>query len=159
IPKDLALRKPDATALWVARPMLVLTKLFRPFVVLMLVTKKDLLRCFGMQPSTAGETPHSIEELSLLVEDSQGYGILNQTQADLVQWTLHPSGKKVKDCLVPREKMVALKLKTSPEQLLEVLGEEAYARMPVFDDDLDNIVGIVNTQTLLQQIILNGLLM
>jgi CBS domain containing-hemolysin-like protein len=158
IPKDLALRKPDDTALWVAKPMLAVTKLFRPFVVLMLATKKGLLRCFGVQPATPGETAHSIEELSLLVEESQGHGTLNQTQADLVQRTIHLSGKKVQDCLVPREKMVALKLKTSPEQVLEVLREKAYTRMPVFDDDLDNIVGIVNTKILLHQIDLKGLL-
>jgi CBS domain containing-hemolysin-like protein len=156
IPKDLALRKPDDTALWVASPMLVVTKLSRPFVVLMLVTKKVLLRCFRMQPATPGETAHSIEELSLLVEDSQDYGTLNQTQAEFVQRTIHLSGKKVKDCLVPREKMMALKLKTSPEQILEVLREKAYTRMPVFDDDLDNIVGIVNTKVLFHQISLNG---
>ena len=157
IPKDMALRKPDGTALWVARPMLLFIKLSRPFVALMLVTKNFILRCFGIQPATTSETAHSIEELSLLVEDSQDSGILSRTQAELVQKTFRLSGKKVKDCLVPREKMVALELKTSPEQVLEVVRKTAHTRMPVYDGDIDNIVGIVNTKNLFYLFSLKGL--
>lgn len=157
LPKDMALRKPDGTALWVARPMLLFMNLSRPFVALMLVTKNAILRCFGIQPATTSETAHSIEELSLLVEDSQDSGILSRTQAELVQKTFRLSGKKVKDCLVPREKMVALELKTSPEQVLEVVRKTAHTRMPVYDGDIDKIVGIVNTKNLFYLFSLKGL--
>jgi CBS domain containing-hemolysin-like protein len=157
IPKDIALRKPSGTALWVARPMLLFSKLSRPFVALMLVTKNIILRSFGIQPATTGETAHSIEELSLLVEDSQDSGVLSRTQAELVQKTFRLSGKKVKDCLVPREKMVALELKTSPEQVLEVVRKTAHTRMPVYDGDIDKIVGIVNTKNLFYLFSLKGL--
>jgi putative hemolysin len=157
IPKDIALRKPSGTALWVARPMLLFSKLSRPFVSLMLVTKNFILRSFGIQPATTSETAHSIEELALLVEDSQDSGILSRTQAELVQKTFRLSGKKVKDCLVPREKMVALELKTSPEQVLEVVRKTAHTRMPVYDGDIDKIVGIVNTKNLFYLFSLKGL--
>lgn len=157
IPKDMALRKPDGTALWVARPMLLFMRLSRPFVALMLATKNAILRCFGIQPATTSEMAHSIEELSLLVEDSQDSGILSRTQVELVQKTFRLSGKKVKDCLVPRDKMVALELKTAPEQVLEVVRKTAHTRMPVYDGDIDNIVGIVNTKNLFYLFSLKGL--
>lgn len=157
IPKDLALRKPDEIALGVARSMVLLTKMSRPFVVLMLVTKNVILRCFGIKPASIGEAAHSIEELSLLVEHSQDQGILNQTQAEVVQRTIRLSGKHVKDCLVPRDKMVALELKTSPQQVFEISRETAHTCMPVYDGDTDNVVGIVNTKTLYQQFSQNSL--
>lgn len=157
IPKDVALRHPDGTALWVARPMLLFMKLSRPFVALILFTKNAILRTFGIQPATTSETAHSIEELSLLVEDSQGSGILSRTQAELVQKTFHLSGKQVKDCLVPRDKMVALELKTPPERVLEVVRRTAHTRMPVYDGDIDKIVGIVNTKNLFYLFSLKGL--
>lgn len=157
IPKDVALRHPDGTALWVARPMLLFMKISRPFVALILFTKNAILRSFGIQPATTREMAHSIEELSLLVEDSQGSGILSRTQAELVQKTFHLSGKRVKDCLVPRDKMVALELKTPPERVLEVVRKTAHTRMPVYDGDIDKIVGIVNTKNLFYLFSLKGL--
>ena len=157
IPKDMALRKPDGTALWVARPMLLFIKLSRPFVAVMIVTKNFILRCFGIQPATVGQTAHSIEELAFLVEDSQDSGILSRTQAEVVQKTFRLSGKKVRDCLLPREKMVALEIKTPPEKVLEVVRQTAHTRMPVYDGDIDNIVGIVNTKNLFYLFSLKGL--
>jgi putative hemolysin len=157
IPKDVALRKPDSTALWVAKPMLLFMKLSRPFVALMLFTKNAILRRFGIQPATTSETAHSIEELSLIVEDSQDSGILSRTQAEVVEKTIRLSGKQVKDCLIPRDKMVALELRTSPEQVLEVVRRTAHTRMPVYDGDIDNIVGIVNTKNLFYLFSLRGL--
>ncbi len=157
LPKDLALKKPDRTALWVAQPMLLFRKLTRPFVALMVVTKNGILRCFGGQPATTSEVTHSVEELALLVEDSQESGILSRTQAEVVQKTFRLSGKQVKDCLVPKDKMVALELHTSPEQVLEVVRATAHTRMPVYEGDIDNIVGIVNTKNLFHLFSLKGL--
>ncbi len=157
LPKDLALRKPDRTALWVAQPMLIFRKLTRPFVALMVVTKNGILRCFGVLPSPTSEATHSIQELALLVEDSQESGILSRTQAEVVQKTFRLSGKQVKDCLVPKDKMVALELHTSPEQVLEVVRKTAHTRMPVYEGEMDNIVGIVNTKNLFHLFSLKGL--
>ena len=58
------------------------------------------------------------------------------------------SDKKVADCMVPREKMAALELSTPPDKVLEAVRSGAHTRMPVYDGDLDNIVGIVNTKDL-----------
>src|SRR5437762_2203858 len=91
---------------------------------------------------------HSVEELSLLIEDSQDSGVLSAKQVELVQKVFRLSGKKVKDCMVPREKMAALELRTPPEQALEAVRRGAHTRMPVYDGELDNVVGIVNTKDL-----------
>lgn len=157
IPKDIALRKPDDTALWVARPMLIFIRISRPFADLMLMTKYAILRCFGVQPATDGEAAHSIKELLLLVEDSQDSGIISRTQAEVVQRTFRLSGKQVGDCLVPKERMAALELKTSPQKVLEIVRQTAHTRMPVYDGEIDKIVGIVNTKDLFHLFSLNGL--
>ncbi len=91
------------------------------------------------------------------MEDSQDSGILSRTQAEVVQKTFRLSGKKVKDCLLPREKMVALEIKTPPERVLEVVRQTAHTRMPVYDGEIDNIVGVVNTKNLFYMFSLKGL--
>ncbi|HEV3263136.1 MAG TPA: CBS domain-containing protein, partial [Gemmataceae bacterium] len=64
--------------------------------------------------------------------------------------------KRVKDCLVPREKMAALELHSPPDKVMEAVRLGAHTRMPVYDGDLDNIVGIVNTKDLFFLFSLHG---
>jgi putative hemolysin len=81
IPKSLALQKPDGTALWVAPPLVVFSKLTRPFVALMNGTGNAILRLSGFRSATAGEMVHSVDELELLIEDTEEAGILTPVQA------------------------------------------------------------------------------
>jgi CBS domain containing-hemolysin-like protein len=99
---------------------------------------------------------HSVDELMLLIEDTEEAGILDPDQAEFVQNVFHLSDKKVGDCLVPREKMAALELNTPPDKVLEAVRNGAHTRMPVYDTELDNIVGIVNTKDLFHLFSLRG---
>src|SRR6266545_4141061 len=76
IPKTLALQTPDSTALWVARPLLVFAKLTRPLIRLMNGTANGLLRLAGYNPASREAMIHSVEELALLVEDTEEAGLL-----------------------------------------------------------------------------------
>lgn len=156
IPKTMALEKPDETALWVARPLVLFAKLTRPLVVLMNGTGALILRWFGFRPAHGEQMVHSVDELSMIVEDTEEAGLLDAVQADVLQKVFRLSGKTVKDCMVPREKMDALELRTPADQALEVVRRTGHTRMPVFDGDPDNIVGIVNTKDLLYYFSLAG---
>jgi CBS domain containing-hemolysin-like protein len=89
-----------------------------------------------------------VDELRLLVEDTQEAGLLDADQADMVLNVFALTDKKVRDCLVPREKMSALDVATPPDKVLEIARLGAHTRMPVFDSTPDKIVGIVNTKDL-----------
>jgi CBS domain containing-hemolysin-like protein len=91
---------------------------------------------------------HSIDELTLLIEDTEEAGLLDPDQAEFVQNVFRLSNKRVRDCLVPRDKMATLELNSAPEKVLEAVRSGAHTRMPVYSGDLDNIVGIVNTKDL-----------
>jgi CBS domain containing-hemolysin-like protein len=121
VPKTVALQTPDHTALWVARPLMVFAGLAHPIIRVMNGTGNALLRLAGFQPARGAEMVHSVEELSLLVEDSQESGVLSKKQAELVQKILRLSGKRVWDCMVPRDNMTALEVRTPPEQVLDAV--------------------------------------
>ena len=78
-------------------------------------------------------------------------------QATLVKRAFELSDKKVRDVMVPRERVTTLRLGSSEEEILEVCRESAHTRMPVWDDDPDHIVGIVNTKDLFSIFSLKGL--
>jgi putative hemolysin len=148
IPKNMALQAPDRTALWLGRPLQVFVRLTRPASMLINGTGRLVLRLRGYQPSSGKPMVHSVEELALLIEDTEEAGILNPEQADMVQNVFRLSNKRVSDCMVPREKMGMLELTSPSDKILEAVRSGAHTRMPVYDGTPDNIVGIVNTKNL-----------
>jgi putative hemolysin len=148
LPKTLALQSADRTSLWVVRPLIVFAKLTRPLIVLMSGTANRLARLIGFEPPSGEGIVHSVEELELLIEDTEEAGLLSADQADFVANIFRLSNKRVRDCMVPREKMAVLELNTPPDKVLEAVRSGAHTRMPVYDGTLDNIVGIVNTKDL-----------
>jgi putative hemolysin len=156
IPKTMALQKPDQTALWVAPLLNVFARLSRPLIYAMNGTGNFILRLWGFQQASGREMVHSIEELSLLIEDTEEAGILGQTEADVVQKAFKLSGTTVGDCMVPRDKMAALEVSTPLDNVLEAVRGETHTRMPVYKGDLDNVVGIVNTKDLFHLVNLRG---
>jgi CBS domain containing-hemolysin-like protein len=157
IPKTVALQTRDSTALWIAGPLNVFARLTRPLILLMNGTGNYILRLWGYQPAdTAAEMVHSVQELALLIEDTEEAGILEPEQAEFVQNVFRLSDKSVCDCMVPADKMATLELNTPPDRVLELVRRGAHTRLPVYEGQLDNIVGIVNTKDLFYLFSLRG---
>jgi putative hemolysin len=156
IPKTLSLQTPDRFALWLATPLNVFVKLTRPLILLINGSGNAIIRLCGYKPASSEDLVHSVDELVLLIEDTEEAGILDSEQADLAQNVFLLSKKRVRDCMVPREKMAALELNTPPERVLEAVRSGAHTRMPVYDGELDKIVGIVNTKDLFYLFSLRG---
>jgi CBS domain containing-hemolysin-like protein len=148
LPKAVALQASDRAALWLAAPLNVFAKLSRPLVALIAGSGNRVLRRFHFLPLSGNESVHSVEELLLLIEDTEEAGMIDPNQADIVENVFLLSNKKVRECLVPRDKMAALELSTPPEKVLEAVRQGAHTRMPVYEREIDNVVGIVNTKDL-----------
>ncbi len=148
MPKIAALEAAEPIALWTAGPVLALAHLTAPLIRLMNGSSAWLLRRLGFRRVAASGDIHTIDELRLLIEDTEEAGLLEPDQADFVLNVFALSHKKVRDCMVPREKMAVLDLNMPPEKVLETVRHGAHTRLPVYDGQLDNIVGIVNTKDL-----------
>jgi CBS domain containing-hemolysin-like protein len=148
IPKNVALQATERTVLWLATPLVVFARLTRPLTLLMSGTANIVLRLFGFQPAQGEESVHSVEELLLLIEDTEEAGVLDADTADYLENVFRLSGKKVRECMIPADKMMALELNTPPEGVLEAVRKGAHTRMPVYEGNVNNIVGIVNTKNL-----------
>ena len=156
IPKTMTIQAPDRTALWMSGPLTLFARLTRPLIVLMHGTANFVLRRLGYDPASNKSLVHSVDELSLLIEDTEEAGILHPEQAELVQNIFELANKRIGDCLVPREKMSALELNTPPDKVLEAVRSDAHTRLPIYEGELNNIVGIVNTKDLFHLFSLQG---
>jgi CBS domain containing-hemolysin-like protein len=157
IPKSVALQMSDRMALWLARPLRIFGWIARPVIAVIHGAGNGLLRLAGLQPASGEAQVHSVEELLLLVEDQEEAGVLDADQAELVENVFRLTNKRVRDCMVPREKMATLELSTPPEKVLEAARSGAHTRMPVYEGDPDNVVGIVNTKDLFYLFSLQGI--
>ena len=158
-PKSLALDRAEAVALVVAGPLLTFGRVFRPLTVAMKVSGKKVVDMLKLPPPPPGQEVHSVEELGMLVEETQEAGILSEEHASYVQNVFELTDKVVCDVMVPREKVVTLNLQASEEKILDTARETAHTRMPVWEDSPDHIVGIVNTKNLFHVFSVRGLVL
>jgi CBS domain containing-hemolysin-like protein len=156
-PKAVALQRAEDVALLVAGPLLTFGKVFRPFIRVMNGAGNLVVRMLRLPPVTSRHLVHSVDELSMLVEETQEAGVIPADQAIYVQNVFELSDKTVRDVMVPRDKVVTLPINASEEQVLEVARETAHTRLPVWEGDPNNIVGIVNTKDLFHLFSLKGL--
>jgi CBS domain containing-hemolysin-like protein len=156
-PKAISLQRPDTVSLWVAQPLLWFSKIMRPFIVIMNGMGNVVVRLLGFQPVSGHEMVHSVEELALLIEETRRAGVLPRDQAEYVRNVFRLPAKKVRDCLVPRERMATLELNMPEDKILEAVRDGAHTRMPVYEGHPDNIVGIVNTKDLFHLLSLRGM--
>jgi CBS domain containing-hemolysin-like protein len=156
-PKAIALQKPDAVSLWVAQPLLWFSTVMRPAIALMNGAGNGVVRLLGFKSISGTQMVHTVEELALIIEETRQAGVLPRDQAEYVRNVFRLPAKKVRDCLVPLEKMAALELHMPEQKILQQVRAGAHTRMPVYDGHVDNIVGIVNTKDLFHLFSLRGM--
>ncbi|MCS6866376.1 MAG: hemolysin family protein [Gemmata sp.] len=148
MPKLAALQESERVGLWVASPVTLLARISGPLIRLMNGSSAWFLRRLGYRANGDAGEIHTVEELRLLVEDTQEAGLLDPDQADMVLNVFALTNKTVRDCMVPRDKMSILDVATPPDKVLEAVRRGAHTRLPVYESHPDNIIGIVNTKDL-----------
>ena len=145
-PKALALDRPGSVALACARPLLLFARVFRPIIATMNAAGGALVGLLGVVNVGQRELVHSPEELSLLVDEARDAGQIRPYAGRILGNVFRLSKTCVRDVMVPRERVFAVHRGTQAEELLDILREEGYTRIPVYDRDLDDIVGILHAK-------------
>ena len=148
-PKSLAIQKSVRTTLAVSLPLRFFFVVFRPFIWLLNGFANFILRLLGITTLEGGEMHHSSEELQYLLEQGKETGALDSNEHELIQNVFDFNERVVKNIMVPRTKISGIEVDTPKEELLEILITEGYSRMPVYDDVIDKIIGIVHAKDIL----------
>lgn len=141
-PKTVALVMPERLSGWVAVPLILFAKLMTPFIALLNGTANASLRLFGIQPMSESRHVHSPEELRMLVMQARAHGTLDESDSAMLAGVFDFHEKKVQDVMRPRTEMVALPIDASEEDVRATLERERYSRYPVYQDTLDEVVGV-----------------
>ena len=147
LPKCISLRHPETLSLLIATPMDMFITLFKPFVWLLEVSGNKILAACHANSEDASLV-HSTEELDMLVDASYNEGVLNETEAEMLYNMFKFSDLMAKQVMIPRTDMVCIPNDISYEELTkETLGNQ-YTRYPVYEDNIDKILGFIHVKDL-----------
>ena len=141
-PKTVALVMPERLSGWVAMPLMFFARLMTPFIALLNGTANAFLRLFGIQPMSESRHVHSPEELRMLVMQARAHGTLDESDSAMLAGVFDFHEKKVQDVMRPRTEMAALSIDDTEAEVRETLSRERYSRYPVYQESLDDVVGV-----------------
>jgi CBS domain containing-hemolysin-like protein len=141
-PRAAALNHPEEVSRWLVPPLMVFAWITAPFTWLLNKSAELVLRIFG-QTMSAEENVHSADELRILVEQSQEVGALERQDAALIEGVFEFSEKNAREVMTPRTAIDALDIESTLDEALALVVETQRSRYPVYEESIDNIVGLV----------------
>jgi putative hemolysin len=155
-PKLLAVKNTERAALFVGPVMEVFIKLFSPVIAVFSGSSDIIIKLLRIKQAKRSPLVTE-EELRLMIEIGKEEGFVSDEEGKMLQRIFEFGDISVGQVMVPRERMVAVDIENSPEQLLNIFVEEGHARLPVYKKSTDNIVGIIYANDLLYLIRDKGL--
>ncbi|HCF55708.1 MAG TPA: hypothetical protein DEU03_21810 [Bacillus sp. (in: Bacteria)] len=145
-PKTMAIQKAERVTLLLAGPLMMFYKIMYPFIWVLNGSARVITGLFGLKPASEHEVAHTEEELRLILSDSYESGEINQAEYKYVNNIFEFDNRIAKEIMVPRTEIVGFYLEDSVEEHMKVIQNERYTRYPIFGEDKDDIIGMVNVK-------------
>lgn len=141
-PKRIALQKSEQIAMFAIKPVLFISKIASPFVKMLTSSTNLLLKIFGMNLEDLEEKV-SEEEIRSMIKVGEENGVINEIEKDMIDSIFKFDDTLAKEIMTPRINVFALEVSTPINELLDKITEEQYSRIPIYDDDIDDIIGVL----------------
>jgi CBS domain containing-hemolysin-like protein len=156
LPKSIALRYTERTALATAWPTVIFGSIFRPFVWSLNKTAALLLWMIRLQLPTGEQMGHSVEELKMLVSASTDSGELEPHEETMLHKVFEFEDRLVREVMIPRNAMTAVDEQTTIAEFLQTFSEVRHARYPIYLPSVDNVTGFIAIKDVLRAIASQG---
>ena len=150
VPKSLALQQAERLVLWITPPMLWTKTAFYPFVIGLNAVGNLVLKAFGVdRQEHNADQYYTPEELQLIVQESEELGALRAESGHMLQELFAFGDRTAGEIMVPRVRVTGIPIGTTPAQIRELLLRAPHTRFPIYEGDLDHILGMVHIKDLL----------
>ncbi|MEG1483654.1 HlyC/CorC family transporter [Clostridium sp.] len=147
-PKSIAKQKSEQVSLSVSKPISIVVKVFKPLIVVFTAISSVFIRMLGCDPK-ASESFITEEELRTMVGVSEEEGVLEGVEKEMIFNVFDFVDAQVKDVMVQRVDVVAVDINANYEEILDVIKKEQFSRIPVYDQTIDDIVGVLYVKDLI----------
>ena len=147
-PKSIAKQRSEQVSLKVSKPISIIVKLFKPFIGIFTFISSLFIRLLGGDPK-ASEPFITEEELRTMVGVSEEEGVLEDVEKEMIFNVFDFADSQAKDVMVQRVDIVAVDSEATYEEVLDVIKKEQFSRIPVYNQTIDDIVGILYVKDLI----------
>ncbi len=150
LPKRIGLNHPETIAKAVAIPMKMISIVTAPFIWLLTISTEFLLKILMIKPSADGKVTE--EEIKAIIKEGTEGGEVQEIEQDIVERVFHIGDRKVNSLMTHRQSVVFLPLASNREQVKEFMLKELHSVYPVYGENYDDIVGVVNLKNIFSNI-------
>ena len=150
VPKRVALQKAEKFSMFSINAVLITAKITSPFVRLLTFFTNLTLKIFGMKSENI-EEQISREEIQSLIEQAKEQGVFNKIEQDMINSIFEFDDKLAREIMTPRISVFAINISEPRETYFSKLFESKYSRIPVYEDEIDNIIGVLYIKDLLKE--------
>lgn len=156
LPKRIALQNAERISLLTVKPIMFISKLTKPFVMLLSGSTNLLVKLLGCDADNS-EDRMSKEEIRSIVEVGQEHGIINESEKEMIESIICFDDKMSKEVMTPRTEVFMLSASDKIKDKIDAILTENFSRIPVYEKEIDNIVGILYMKDLFSAIVKNGI--
>jgi len=151
VPKRLAMKEEEAISMFAAKPLYYLSVITYPVVKLLNASTNLIVRLFGIDPN-ADEEEVTEEEIRMMVDVGEEKGTIQENEKEMINNIFDFDNKTVMDIMTHRTDIVSLPVEASLDEVISLYNEEKYTRIPVYEESIDNIVGILHVKDLIKYV-------
>ncbi len=148
VPKRVAIYYPDRIAYSVAGTLSFCYKIFRPFVALLGVSTNGILRLFGINPKEEPESATE-ENIRMMLDAGNEKGTIEESEKEMINNIFELDDRTVGEVMTHRTDITAVELSVPISEAVDLAISDGYSRMPVYEENIDNIKGIIYAKDLL----------
>lgn len=148
VPKRIALQKAEIVSLFTVKPVLFISKLTSPFIKLLSFSTNFVLQILGMKVENLEENI-SKEEIRSMVEVGQANGVFNETEKEMINSIFEFDDILASEIMIPRTDVYFIDIDASVAEYLDELLSTKHSRIPVYEEDIDNIIGVLYIKDLI----------
>ena len=151
VPKRLAMQKPEAISMFSIKPISFLSKIASPFVKFLTLSTNFVIRLFGVNPD-ADEERITEEEIRMMVDVGKEKGAIQLSEKEMIDNIFEFDNTIVSEVMTHRTDIIGISINSTLKECMDVTVNEKYTRIPVFEETIDNVVGILHVKDLLQYV-------
>ncbi|MCQ4671231.1 hemolysin family protein [Lactonifactor longoviformis] len=143
VPKRIALQKAEEFSMMTVKPIYIISRILSPFIKLLSLSTNGVLRLAGMKTDHLEEAVTE-EEIKAMLEMGSEAGVFNKEERDMINSVFSFDDKLARDVMIPRRDVFAIDLSEPFEAYIDEVLESRHSRIPVYEESIDNIVGILH---------------
>jgi putative hemolysin len=142
LPKRVAMQNAEGIAMFAVKPIIFVSKVALPFIKVLTVSTNFFARILNIK-SEKNDEEVTEEEIRMMIDVGEENGVLNETEKEMIDGIFEFDNTLAKEIMTPRTNVFSININTPIEELIDVVLEEQYSRIPVYEEETDNIIGIL----------------